>query len=86
MQESQLTMNEALKTRIKQHESALLRAKDRIDACLLLAGRAPRQADVLRDVIRYWERVRNYHAQILEESRLLKMEIARTLPQDPAPS
>lgn len=83
-EEKQLTTLEALKTRIKQHEAAFLLAARRIAACKELALRAPSETVVLRGVIEIWERNRRYHERILEESRQLGAEIARSLP-DPAP-
>lgn len=81
--ESKLTLLEALKARAKAHEAAMWRAKTRVDACLLLAGRVPREASTLREVVKYWERVRDYHAKAWESSVQLGAEIARTLPDPP---
>lgn len=78
--EKLLTTLEALKVRVTQHEKAFILAKTRIDACLDLAGRAPAEAKILAGVIAIWERNREYHARILEESRRLGAEIARSLP------
>lgn len=78
--EKLLTTLEALKVRVAQHEKAFIVAKTRIDACLDLAGRFPAEAKLLAGVIAIWERNREYHARILEESRRLGAEIARSLP------